>query len=316
MKLSTWIGLLFCNIAWSLNPTVAKIMIESIGPKHTAWFKYTVALIAYLIFKLTVPNSINTSNETKNFTKTFAKNAFMPLKMNRDLLKVCIIGFATCFVAPMTQMSGLVASTATNNAILVTFEPVFTVFFGWLIFKEKLLTSHYWSFFLAILGFLILSHFFNFKDHTLQNSVGVGDLILLVTIAGESIYSVFGRGLSQKYEGTKIFGTAMAVGVFLLSVIILPWKGLPHFSQLSYKIWAAIFWMGIIGTTLPYLYWLHALNQSLTLGSVVLSLFLQPLIGTISAVLFLGEPLGIHQLLGGLVLLMGVGYQVYVENKK
>jgi threonine/homoserine efflux transporter RhtA len=97
--------------------------------------------------------------------------------------------------------------------------------------------------------------------------------------------------------------------------VILPWKGLPDFAGLSLRCWMAVLWLSIIGTTIPYLYWLHALNRTFSIASVVLSLFLQPLIGSAAGFLFLGEHFAMHQLAGGAMIIGAVAFQVVAGDR-
>ncbi len=310
MSLKIWLGLFFCNLLWSLNPTIAKQVIEEIGPYYTAWFKYSVALAAYL----GVMGWICFLDFKK---KSKITPVFMPMKVNKDLITVACIGAATCFLSPMTQMLGLKNSSAVNNVILVAFEPIFTVVFGWVIFRESLSQWHFLSFFLATIGFLFLSHVFGngfFIDPSISKTFGYGDCALLVAVAGESLYSVLARDLVKTYSGSVIFGTAVLVGVILLSLAVLPWQGLPPLGRVSWVGVGAIVWLGVMGTAIPYLYWIYALSQSVSIGSVVLSLFLQPLLGAVAAVVFLNEPLGLHQWVGGFMILLAVSIQIMAER--
>ena len=304
--------MLLCNLAWAVNPSIAKRIIQEIGPQHAAWLKYAVALAAYAVVMAGRRLSSRRAGRRQIAL-------FMPGKPGKDIGAVILIGLATCFVSPMTQMFGLEASTAVNNSILVAFEPVFTVVFGWLLLGERLGKSHFLSFFLAIIGFLFISDVFATSAAGRQAqapAVGHGDLILLIAIAGEAVYSVLSRRLTKLYPGPMIFGTAMLVGVILLSAVILPWKGFPAWGRLSLTGWLAVGWLGIAGTAIPYLYWLHALNRSLSLGSVVLSLFLQPLLGALTAVVFLGEPFHANQLIGGGMIVLAVTFQILAENRQ
>ncbi len=312
MSTMTWMGLILCNLVWAINPTIAKQIMRDVGPEHTALLKYTVALGFYLIFMIFLRFS-------HRKTRRKAKPILMPAYPRAELWTVVAIGFATCFLSPMTQVFGLQASSAANNCILVTFEPLFTVLFGWILYRERLSHSHYGSFFLATLGFLFLSRFLNadlsgFRVPSFQ--IGSGDFILLIGVACEALYSVLARRLTRNHSGSTIFGTAMLVGVVLLAAVILPWKGLPPLHRLSFSGWLTVVWFGVFGTAVPDLYWLYALSRSLSLGSVVLSLFLQPLIGTAVAVAFLGEKLGTHHLIGGALILSAVLFQILAEKRR
>ncbi len=308
MKFTTWIGLILCNLVWAVNPTIAKRIIAVVGPEQTALLKYLIALLSYVFIA--------------GMFRVYSKKAaplWMPTRPRKDLIIVGVIGFATCFISPMTQVFGLQASSAVSNCILVTFEPLFTVLFGWILYREHLTRSHFASFLLALTGFLFLSQILELDSFSLKTfavRVESGDFILLIGVACEALYSVLARPLTKTYPGSTLFGTAMLFGVILLAGVVIPWKGLPPLHQLSTKGWLTVLWFGIMGTAVPYLYWLYALRSSLSLGSVVLSLFLQPLIGTAVAALFLGEKLGTHHYIGGGLILSGVLFQIFAENQR
>ncbi len=308
----TWIGLILCNLVWAVNPTIVKRLIQEVGPEHTAFLKYAVGLVAYMV----ILGGLRLFPRKKSHRIT---PLWMPLLPKKDFLTVVAIGIATCFLSPLTQVIGLQVSSAANNCILVTFEPLFAVLFGWLFFRERMNQSHYGSFLLATLGFLFISKVLDFDSFDFKTNLikfEVGDLILLVGVACEALYSVLARHLTRNYAGSTIFGTAMLVGVILLALVIFPWKGLPPLHHLSTQGWITAIWFGVFGTAIPYLYWLYALSKSHSIGSVVLSLFLQPLIGTAVAVAFLGEKLGPQHLIGGSLILGGVLFQILAENRK
>ena len=63
--------------------------------------------------------------------------------------------------------------------------------------------------------------------------------------------------------------------------------------------------MGPIGTALAYFYWMTALTEA-PVASLAITLFIQPVMGTIFGHLFLGDHLTWIQGLGGGLILLGV----------
>lgn len=302
----TWIGLFLCNLAWAMNPSAAKIIIGEIGPEFTAWFKYTGALIAYfVIISLVKLRKIQYPKQIRFFIKP---------KTRQDLKAVLSIGLTTCFLSPLTQMKGLTSSTAINNSLLVSFEPLFIVFFSWILLGERLYIRHIASFCLALFGFALLS-----KLPQLYSGTGIffqsGDLMLLGAIGAESIYSVLGKDLTKSYPPREIFGSAITIGAALLTLIISIQAGSPPLSALTVQGWIAIAWLGPIGTAATYLFWLYSLNQGLGLSSIVLTLFLQPVFGAIAGSVLLHEPLEIHQSLGAALIIFAVLLQIRLERR-
>jgi drug/metabolite transporter (DMT)-like permease len=74
---------------------------------------------------------------------------------------------------------------------------------------------------------------------------------------------------------------------------------------MSFTAWSGAFWMGALGTTLGYGWWLKLLQEE-KVGTLSVSIFLQPVAGSIAGILFLGENLDFLQWLGAALILTGV----------
>jgi len=304
MPVSIWVALIFCNVLWALNPTLAKILIHDVGPVWTAWIRCFGALSAYLIWKSTrwwVARASTSLHERSSyfFLKPKSKGEFFDLGM---------IGLATFLVSPLTQMSGLVSSTAVNNSLLVALEPLFTALFGWVFLKDRLNRAHLFSFTLALVGFSFLSRLIpqaTWGSGAL--SLTGGDFILVIATAGEAAYSIFARKLMKNHPAPLIFGTALGFGVALLTIIALAQEGgLPPLQKLSGPGAFAALWIGPVGTMLTYLFWLNVLQKGGAIGAMALTLFVQPVVGVLVGFFFLKEQLTLWQALGASIILTAV----------
>lgn len=302
MTTRAFFALILCNVVWSANPTAGKLIIQEVGPGSAAWLRYASSFVFYLVMVRTLRRG------------PWFGSVWIRARSPRDWGLVSIIGLSTCFLSPLTQMLGLSESTAMSNAILVSFEPIFTVLLGWVFLRERLRRSHGLSFLLAILGFSLLSGFPG-PENGASESVTAwrGNLLLLIAVACESLYSVVARPLLSRHSGTAIFGSAMAVGCLALSILVGAREGIPQLGALSWKGWLGVLWFGPIGTAIPYLIWLRVLKGPVPLGSMVLTLFLQPFVGSLIGAWFLGEALHASQLVGGTLILLAVIFQVLAD---
>lgn len=301
MPIVLWVALIICNVFWAFNPTLAKILIQDLGPLWAGWVRYAGAFLAYFILFSVKFLLFKKNNQSR-------PGLFLRPKNFSNAFDLCVLGCATFFLSPLSQMMGLESSTATNNAILVALEPLFTSLFGWVFLRDRLNRVHLFSFALAFVGFSLLSSLVsqgNWRSVSVKFSVG--DLGLIAATACEAMYSVFGRRLMRSYRGPAIFGTALLLGVLLLTCAV--WfssGGLPDLSHIRGKTIFAAIWIGPVGTTVTYLFWLFVLEKGVPIGAMALTLFVQPVVGALFGFFVLNEQLTFLQVFGAVLIIGAV----------
>ena len=286
---------------------MAKLLMNDFSPAHTAWLRYASALASYLVAFAFLDFFL--PERRKRLGRPFV----LP-KRPKDLGLLALLGFMTFCFAPFLQMTGLNISRATDNSVIIAMEPMITVFLAWLFLAEKVTSKHVFTFFVAIIGFLLLTEMGPSQLFQGWNQHLIGNLILLVSLTGEASYSVLCRKLMKRYSMTGIFGTALACGVLFLGILTLLVSGLPPLSHLSLTSLLALLWLGPLGTTVTYLYWMSALREA-PVASLALTLFVQPVLGTIWGYLFLDDRLNLVQTLGACLILSAVFAQSYLETR-
>ena len=299
-------GLILCNLIWSAHPLMGKWVLRDFSPSQGAWLRYSLALLTYGLAAKAIARK---------------QPLFIKPKMNANYALLILVGLWTFFLSPLTQMSGLSISTATDNALIVAMEPLICVFLARIFLKETLNLNHWISFVVALLGFsLLIGISPGAREGKLDPELW-GNLLLLLSLTGEAAYAVFGKKLVAQFSALPFFGTALGIGVLALTVCLFLFPDQSHhtvgfipISHLSLNSFIGLLWLGPLGTAAAYLFWVKALSR-VPVAAVALTLFLQPVFGALWGMMFLNERLSPLRGMGGLLILFAVLLQ-YFGNQR
>lgn len=300
MVLRTWLLLAACNFFWSFHPLLGKIALESFTPLQSGLIRYGVAWAAYVVAALAL----------RARGPIFAKP-----RNGRDALLIAVFGIAPFAISPVLQLTGLARTQSIDNALIVSMEPIFSVVLAWLVLKERLDLGQWSAFFVATLGFLLLSGF-DPRDFSAGGEAAAarffGCFLMMMALWGEATYSVVARILSTRYPVLPLFGSAITVGAASLAIYVLSRESFPPWSAIRPESLGALLWLGVVGTALSYILWLRAVRDA-PVASLVITLFIQPLLGLLWGVWFRGERLGLKEVGGAGLILAAVGAQSWRE---
>ncbi len=300
MKRSALILLILCNLAWTLNPMMGKALLETYSGLQVAWIRYAGGFLSYVVaVGLTI--LFNRKKQWSDF--------FLIPKGLRTWLELFAIGMGPFVYSPILQFIGLETAQAMDNSILIATEPLIAVVLAWGVLGEKMNRDHWISMGIALTGFLFFSGLFG------GFSLSIGMVLLLFAQLGEAAYSVFGRKLVQVYAPTAVLGTALAFGAIVLTVIVLAFDHLPALGDASPAQIGAALWLGPIGSTLTYLIW-AMIARTVTVPSMVITLFIQPVVGALLGFLILGETLTTERFMGATLILAGIAFLCYQEVRR
>ncbi len=312
MPFQVLVGLIFCNIVWAANPIMSKVLLATFTPPQVAWLRYSSATGFFLCFvaALKVAELGRVPLLPKRHGRSSAPRFFGVVRSRREFLLLLGVGFSAFCFAPLVGLSGLSRTGAIDNALVIALEPLVTVSLAVLFLRERLSIVQGVSFILAVLGFGLLSGLLMTPpSEWMREPSIVGNLILVFSLVGEGGYSIFARQLAGRLPMTEVFGSSLLLGFGVLTAMTVPYSGFPSWgelSQLDAKSWLALLWLGPLGSTLTYLYWLVALERT-AVSSAALTLFVQPIVGSLLGALALGEALTPMKWVGGAVILFAVG---------
>ncbi len=285
-------ALILSNLVWSLHPAMGKWALESFTPTQAAWLRYSSAWLAFLLLRPLVARLLRDPRREPHWV-----SPALP-----DRWRIVGLGLLPFCLSPLLQLTGLSLSRATDNAVIVAMEPLLTASLGWWILHERLRGVDFLGLALALTGFFLLS------TSAVSFSASLGNAIMLISLFGEASYSVLGRDLVRRYRVLPLFGTSLGLGVLGLTVAlgVSVWLAPPaSLAVPSMRSVFGILWLGPLGTAAVYLLWMKVLTR-IDVSKAAPTLFIQPVMGVVWGVLFLGERLSPLQGLGACVILLGI----------
>jgi drug/metabolite transporter (DMT)-like permease len=133
----------------------------------------------------------------------------------------------------------------------------------------------------------------------------LGDLLVVLSLLFESFYTIRGKSLLVKHSPLLIISAAI-VGSTIFWLPLAGWEIVSSgWHPLSMFGWISVCWMALVVTVFGYLAWFQGLTK-VDGSAAAVTLFLQPLLGTILAIALLHEQLTLITLLGGVLIVISV----------
>lgn len=297
MKRSSLILLILCNLVWTLNPLMGKRLLQNFGGIQVAWLRYASGFACFFLFALF---SVIARR------KTWRDYFLVPTNL-RTWLELFALAIGPFVYSPILQFIGLESTQAMDNSILIATEPLISILLAWGVLGERMTRDQWISMGLALAGFFLFSG--------AGVTLSIGMILLLFAQLGEAAYSVFGRKLVQLHAPTAVLGTAMGIGSFVLTLVVLFFDRFPPVVAIGPGQAGALLWLGPLGSTVTYLIW-AMIARSVTVPSMVITLFIQPVLGAFLGYLILGETLTAERAAGAGLILAAVALLSYREIRR
>lgn len=219
----------------------------------------------------------------------------------RDIILIGAVGLLDFMLSPYLQLIALQLTYATDTAIMISFEPMLTTLLAVLILRERLEKQTIVVFVLATIGVLIMSEPEQLFAHAVTAVRFFGNSIFFLSLLCESLYSVTSRHATQNHNPSAVFTLmtlAAVLGNFGTHWPTLTWTHLTHIGVVG---WSAVAFLGLGCSFIAYGGW-TALTKRMPIKQITLSLYLQPLIGTGVAYIFLNEIPTQRTFIGGAII--------------
>jgi drug/metabolite transporter (DMT)-like permease len=198
--------------------------------------------------------------------------------------------------------TGMITTTATNTAWILTTSPIFISLLSYLLLKEKIGLNHVIGIFLAVAGVILLVSKGDLGSLDWISSTG--DWIVLGSCVTWAFYTIAARKVSRELHPL----TATFWMIAIAGVVIIPYSliinGCSAYAMPLDGTIALIF-LGVGCLAIAFWCWSEGLSKK-PAGEVGIYLYLEPLFTMSGAAILIGETITIWVILGALCIVAAV----------
>ncbi len=279
---SSYAALLTVQIAFGTFPVVGKVVLAVIPSVALVGIRVGIAAIILYGFQ------------------RFRGN--MRLAEKADYWKLALFGLFGVTFNQLLYVHGLSLTKVTNASLIAVTIPIFALLVGVLIGSEKLRAAKAFGVILAAAGviFLIDPRNASFSAETTK-----GDVFVVLNSLSYGIYVATSKNVVTRNGAMKsitwifLFAALICVplGTYSLSTIDI--------ASVDLSIWLMALHIAVIATAVPYFFNAWALAR-VDPSTVAVFVYLQPVIGFLTAVAFLGERIGLNFIIAAALIFAGV----------
>src|SRR5713101_9470136 len=283
----SWFLLITANALWACSYVAAKFVLHDISVNMMNALRMCIAAL------LLLPLLISRRKELK--------------LTRRDLPQLAMLALLGFVINKILEFGGLSLTTASDVALLIGSETIFTAALSWLMLRERFKPLTGIALLLGFIGvYLIVERSLLPNIPTGGGVLRIlGDLLVLLALIFEAFYTVRGKALLVKHPPLLITSAAI-VGSVIFWLPVAGWEiASSGWRPLGLTAWLAVGWLALMSTVVGYLAWFQGLAN--VDGSAAAStLFVQPLLGTTLAIVLLHDQLTPMTVVGGILIVIGV----------
>lgn len=271
-------ALVLANVLWAGTYAIGKIALVEIPPIELNAIRFLVASL------LLVPVLIYYRKQIPRDRRTLYL-----------LLQLTLLGFV---LNKALEYIGLSLSTASDVALLIATESIFTGLLSWIFLREKVTRTGVAALSIGLLGvYLIVERGLVPNLGSGNNARVLGDVLTVLSLLLEAGYTV--RGKTTLTTLPPLLFTALTITGSLIfwapaGVVAVAHTGLPY---VSFGGWLAVFYLAAITTVVSYWLWFRGLSM-VDASAAAPILFIQPLLGAALAIALLHDALTLATVLG------------------
>lgn len=274
-----YVALASAGTLWGLSFPLGKIALEDVGPGYLVLYRFVLATAILVPF---VPRK-------------------RPNVSHRDLGLLVLGGFLMGPMMFLLQFAGLNYTTASSAALLVGTIPPMMAIAAFFVDDERPDKWTWMAIGVSAIGVGLLVG---------GPGIGrtlLGDGLVFISLVASVVWTLLTRRVARRVGVLSATTILFAVGTLFLLPFALLMEGQPPLA-FSVSTWGAVIALGLICTALTFWLWNWGLQHA---GAAQAGVFtnLEPLVGALLGVLWLGEQLGPLALAGG-SLVVGAAFLV------
>ncbi len=282
---SAYAILFAANFLYGTSYSVTRLVLADVGPATLALARLFLGSL------LLVPLAL----ARRNGRRFSAKDRW-------SLMWMGLFGFAGAFALGNW---GLARSTATNAALLITVEPASLILLSPLLLGERLTRREALGAALTLAGATVV---------VVNGIPGLtlsvvphwrGDLLLVLSGLAYASYSFFGRSVLGRHSAVPVTAWSIVWGMAAMTPLAAAEWAAGQTPSWTPTAVAGTLYLAVVITAIGYALWNYALER-VEAPRAAIFITVQPLVGALLGVGWLGEPLTAFTLAGGGLILAGL----------
>lgn len=271
-------SLVLANVLWAGTYAIGKIALVEIPPIELNAMRFVLSAL------LLAPVLFHYRKQIPRDRRTL----FL-------LLQLTLLGFVLNKAA---EYIGLALSTASDVALLIATESIFTGLLSWVFLRERVTRTGVAALAIGLFGAYLIVERGLIPNLGGGNDTRVlGDVLVVVSLLLEAGYTVRGKTTLTKLPPLLFTALTITGSLFVwvpAGAVAVMRDGLPHVSLGG---WLAVFYLAAITTVVSYWLWFRGLSV-LDASLAAPILFIQPLLGAALAIVLLHDAITLATVIG------------------
>jgi drug/metabolite transporter (DMT)-like permease len=292
--------LLVMTIIWGTNYVVVKHAFDELDPQAFNAVRLTIGSSVFLAIILAM--RLRPPLPSPGRSGRVANILYSPAPITaRDWLGLAGLGVVGHFLYQYCFVAGLAQTSVANSALMLAATPVLIALITAALGQDRIGPLHWLGAALSLAGiYFVVGHGTGDGEGSLR-----GDLLMFAAVCCWAIYTLGARPLMNRHSPVGVTGLSMAIGTLLYVPVAWPHIRAADWTAVSRGTWIALVYSALFALCVAYTIWYVAVRE---IGGARTSVYsnLVPLGAMLSAVVFLGEPLGVRKMAGAAAVLVGV----------
>lgn len=281
------LALLVAHTIWGINFVVAKVTLQEFPVMSLGFLRFTLALILILPF-------------------LFIQHRKPVIKLS-DLPKLLIVGLLITVFNIALFYEGIIRTTVTNASVLMMIIPALSVFFGWLILKEKVFVINIVGITLGLLGAVVIIGVPLVLLGISDNQTVFGNLLIIISACCWVAGMILSKELLTKYSSLIITTVSFFVGMvtFLIPAANEYIQNTAWPTQVSTTGILGLLFITVMSSVSAYFLLEWGISK-MPISRASMFQYTEPLIATTLGVLVLNERISYSFIVGAIMIGLGV----------
>jgi drug/metabolite transporter (DMT)-like permease len=220
----------------------------------------------------------------------------------REWAALAVLGVVGHTLYQYFFIGGVALTTVANSSLTLAMTPVIIALVSAAIGQERVSRGHWIGALVSLFGiYLVVGQGLEIGGGRLT-----GDLMMFGAVCCWAAYTLGSRPLMARHSPVAVSGLSMVLGTAIYVPMV--WREFSGVNWLAVTAWTLflLVYSALFALCVAYTIWYIGVRQIGSARTSAYSNFI-PLVAMGSAVIFLGEPVGLRKLLGAAAVLAGVG---------